>query len=557
MTITSEVTNIEVSTELNTVEITCTTEINPIGGGGIEEAPIDGKSYARKDADWEEVTGGGSSVHNDLTGRDEPACHPASSINYGDGDVEEVLTEHTRKFTEGFKTNHIEFDNTPDTPTNVGSQYWDTSCKVLSTILGDGVVLQNGLEMYVRVANKTGVKITDGSVVYINGAQGSKPTIALALADSALTSYVIGVATQDISNNQEGFVTVFGTVHNFDTSLMTDGAKLYLSPTVAGTLTETKPVAPHHTVIVGVALNSTQVGAIFINPIDNCGLSELNDVDLTKSKTTPIDADALLLQDSEDSSIWKKLTWANIKTALASTFANLSGATFTGAISATNLSGTNTGDQTTITGNAGTATKLETARKINGVDFDGSADITIAGGMTTTVNTDVLPTTNQSFTLVFGVNNFYKAWLTSGTKTFNLPEPTDTAALNHCYLCYRTGATSAAISVVMPNISGGTATIAVSGTGATVANVDATMMFAAGSTFVIGLTTYTVTSVTNSTTMVVSASGDVAATTFTYKPRLIAKTTPTLNIVSTDYELSYLFEWNGAAWRCSLKFEGV
>lgn len=43
----------------------------------------------------------------------------------------------------------------------------------------------------------------------------------------------------------------------------------------------------------------------------------------------------------------------------------------------TNLSGTNTGDQTNITGNAGSATKLATARNINGVAFDGTADITL------------------------------------------------------------------------------------------------------------------------------------------------------------------------------------
>lgn len=43
----------------------------------------------------------------------------------------------------------------------------------------------------------------------------------------------------------------------------------------------------------------------------------------------------------------------------------------------TALSGTNTGDQTTITGNAGTATALQTARNINGVAFDGTANITI------------------------------------------------------------------------------------------------------------------------------------------------------------------------------------
>jgi hypothetical protein len=69
-------------------------------------------------------------------------------------------------------------------------------------------------------------------------------------------------------------------------------------------------------------------------------------------------------------------TTSNIQTQLNNK-ANLSGAVFTGAISATNLSGTNTGDQTTITGNAGTATALQTARLINGVAFDGTSNITI------------------------------------------------------------------------------------------------------------------------------------------------------------------------------------
>lgn len=43
----------------------------------------------------------------------------------------------------------------------------------------------------------------------------------------------------------------------------------------------------------------------------------------------------------------------------------------------TTLSGSNTGDQTNITGNAGTATALQTARTINGVSFNGTANITI------------------------------------------------------------------------------------------------------------------------------------------------------------------------------------
>ncbi len=40
------------------------------------------------------------------------------------------------------------------------------------------------------------------------------------------------------------------------------------------------------------------------------------------------------------------------------------------------LSGANTGDQTSVSGNAGTATALQTARTIGGVSFDGTADIT-------------------------------------------------------------------------------------------------------------------------------------------------------------------------------------
>lgn len=58
------------------------------------------------------------------------------------------------------------------------------------------------------------------------------------------------------------------------------------------------------------------------------------------------------------------------------------------------LSGTNTGDQTNITGNAGTATALETARAINGVSFDGTSQITVtaaAGTLTgTTLNATVV-----------------------------------------------------------------------------------------------------------------------------------------------------------------------
>ena len=49
-----------------------------------------------------------------------------------------------------------------------------------------------------------------------------------------------------------------------------------------------------------------------------------------------------------------------------------------GTLAASNLSGTNTGDQTTVSGNAGTATALATPRTIGGVSFDGTANITVS-----------------------------------------------------------------------------------------------------------------------------------------------------------------------------------
>jgi hypothetical protein len=61
-----------------------------------------------------------------------------------------------------------------------------------------------------------------------------------------------------------------------------------------------------------------------------------------------------------------------------------------------NLSGVNSGDQTTITGNAATATKLATAKTINGVAFDGSADITAPAAAETLTGTTLKSTVTGS-----------------------------------------------------------------------------------------------------------------------------------------------------------------
>jgi hypothetical protein len=78
----------------------------------------------------------------------------------------------------------------------------------------------------------------------------------------------------------------------------------------------------------------------------------------------------------------------------AITPSTVNGVTFSGsatptlAVTGTSaISGTNTGDQTTVSGNAGSATVLQTARTINGVSFDGSANITVAAAGSTLSDT--------------------------------------------------------------------------------------------------------------------------------------------------------------------------
>jgi hypothetical protein len=195
--------------------------------------------------------------------------------------------------------NHIDFSFAPTGTIQAGRLRWNDEIGVLEFGAASGTVaIQIGTENVIRAVNKTGALLTDGTCVYISGAQGNRPTITKAVATSEPASYVVGVVTENIQNNEEGFVTTFGLVHGFDTSAFTDGAILYLS-TTAGGLTMTRPAAPNHGVFVGIALNSTVNGVIFVNPDWGNEISELHDV-LTSSV-----GNGNVLQYDSAASVWK------------------------------------------------------------------------------------------------------------------------------------------------------------------------------------------------------------------------------------------------------------
>jgi len=130
-------------------------------------------------------------------------------------------------------------------------------------------IVHAGQEIQQQVRNSTGSTISKGQIVYISGATGQIGNITLAQANSYAASQVIGVANQDIPNNTNGWVVTQGTITNFNTAALTEGANVYLSASTAGAFTSTEPSTPNYAVHMGVCLYSNaNNGKIYINPIN-------------------------------------------------------------------------------------------------------------------------------------------------------------------------------------------------------------------------------------------------------------------------------------------------
>jgi hypothetical protein len=170
-----------------------------------------------------------------------------------------------------------------------------------------------------------------GTIVYLNGATGNLPTIAKALATSDATSaQTIGLVQTSIANNGSGLVVVRGVTGSLDTSALTEGQQLYLSPSVAGTYTTTKQFAPNHLVYIGVVTRAhPTIGSIEVAVQNGFEMDELHNV----SAQSPANGDTLRWNSA--TSLWEKSALGTL-------------ATQSGTFSGTS-SGTNTGDQTATT----------------------------------------------------------------------------------------------------------------------------------------------------------------------------------------------------------------
>ena len=154
---------------------------------------------------------------------------------------------------------------------------------------GDLVVAQTA-------TNHTNADMTKGQAVYIVGAQGQRVSIELAQADGEVSSSrTFGLLAVDIAKNQSGLIVTQGVLQGFNTSALTEGQIAWLSPTVAGGLTTTKPVAPNHSVFMGVVVRSHQTqGSVFVKVVNGYELDELHNVKITN----PQDGQVLKYQAS-------------------------------------------------------------------------------------------------------------------------------------------------------------------------------------------------------------------------------------------------------------------
>lgn len=179
----------------------------------------------------------------------------------------------------------VQFDITnPAKTLGVGEMRWNNTDGTLEFVLkGGNVTLQIGQEQVTLVKAADNNGLTEGKVVYIAGSDGSNKTATYAQANAELSSTTtFGVMTETASGGKKGFCTTFGMVRDIDTSALTEGAVIWLSPSVAGGMTTTKPVAPNHLVQIGYCVRSHAVnGMLFVSVKNGYELDELHNVKIT------------------------------------------------------------------------------------------------------------------------------------------------------------------------------------------------------------------------------------------------------------------------------------
>lgn len=217
-------------------------------------------------------------------------------------------TIHNGTASLGFNTDYIDFSTNPTVTASTARLQWSAGEGTLSFGLGGGDIFLNiGQEELAYCYNGTASTMTKGTVVYISGAQGQRPTIDKASADGeGESSKTLGVTAEDIPSGSQGFICTSGVLRNVNTASFPEGSALWLS-TTPGQMTTSKLYAPNHLVFIGYSIKqSANAGQIFVKIQNGLELYELHNV----SASAPSNNDILVYNGS--SSLWFNSSSANL-----------------------------------------------------------------------------------------------------------------------------------------------------------------------------------------------------------------------------------------------------
>ena len=161
-------------------------------------------------------------------------------------------------------------------------------------------------ELRELVKNDTGSDILKGTAVMATGAVGDRIQVAPATADGSIEArYMLGVASEDITNSTEGYVTLVGPIKGLNTGSYTVGTVLWLDPNNDGELTSTQPSSPNLQMSVAIVTSSNASnGRIFVRMWEQQpGLHELHDVNVDVGL-----ASGDLIAYNSSNSTWENIT---------------------------------------------------------------------------------------------------------------------------------------------------------------------------------------------------------------------------------------------------------
>ena len=291
--------------------------------------------------------------------------------------------------------------------------FWDATEQTVTIGMNNGVQQQVGLETYVLL--RASATITNGQVVMWSGSAGEHVQGAPANTSSVgfRPGYVLGVATQDITINTDGYITTFGLVHDINTNAYNAGDLLYLSPNTSGQLTSTEPTAPDWHIEVATVTKKSATGHIRVSVRANDKVGNLSDASIT----SPTAGQALIYNSSN--------VWVNGNPNIANIAYSVAGANVSGQVANALIAGTvYTAAQPNIT-SVGSLTGLAVSNATGTVDFTTTANVTlgsisnlhISGG---TANY-VLKTDGSGTLSWVAQSSAGSAYISNGTSSVNIP----------------------------------------------------------------------------------------------------------------------------------------